>query len=64
MPTGIASELILVVEDDEDVRANATRQLGSSGYSIIDAADGPTALRILEQRPDVRLCLPMWACPA
>jgi hypothetical protein len=31
MPTGISAEWILVAEDDEDVRANATRQLRELG---------------------------------
>jgi signal transduction histidine kinase len=55
VPTGVPSEWILVVEDDEDVRANAMRQLGELGYSVMDAADAPTALRLLEQHAEIGL---------
>jgi PAS domain S-box-containing protein len=46
-PVG-GSETILVVEDDELVRNFVTTQLQSLGYKTIDAVDGPTALRSVE----------------
>lgn len=42
-------ETILVVEDDPDVRDIAVLLLGGMGYHVIEAEDGPTALRIFEQ---------------
>jgi len=42
------SETILVVEDDDDVRAFVTGQLSDLGYRVIEAADGPQAQRILD----------------
>jgi CheY-like chemotaxis protein len=52
-PTG--EETILVVEDEEDVRQLACRILGGLGYRILQAGDGPSALAILDQSPDVAL---------
>jgi len=46
-PVG-GSETILVVEDDALVRNFVTTQLQSLGYQTIDAVDGPTALRSVE----------------
>jgi two-component system NtrC family sensor kinase len=39
---------ILVVEDDEQVNSFATEALRDSGYRVLSAADGPTALQRLE----------------
>ena len=55
LPTAIEEELILVVEDDEDVRANTTTMLTELGYRVLAASDGPRALRILESRSDIDL---------
>lgn len=41
-------ETILVVEDDADVRAFVVAALGGFGYDIVEAADGPSALALLE----------------
>ncbi len=46
---------ILLVEDDADVRAYALSQLQGFGYTVIEAADGPAALAILERRADIDL---------
>jgi CheY-like chemotaxis protein len=48
-------ELVLLVEDDEDVRANSAAMLQELGYEVIQAGDGITALRELDRRTDVRL---------
>jgi len=48
-------EKILVVEDEPEVRALACRVLGSLGYQILDAPDGPAGLALLEQQPDICL---------
>jgi signal transduction histidine kinase/CheY-like chemotaxis protein len=49
------SGTVLLVEDDADVRAFALSQLQSFGYTVIEAADGPSALAILQQRADIDL---------
>ena len=47
---------VLVVEDDDEVRAVLTRELGSRGYRVQEAGDGRTALERWEaSRPDVVL---------
>jgi len=43
-------ETILVVEDDADVRAYTVGALQELGYRVIEATDGPSAVRVLEQR--------------
>jgi signal transduction histidine kinase/CheY-like chemotaxis protein len=54
-PLGKASETILVVEDDEDVRNYTVGALRELGYSVRDAADADSALAIVEREPNVRL---------
>jgi len=54
VPVG-GTETILLVEDDEGVRRYACEQLRSFGYRVIEAADGPSALAIIEQRDDLDL---------
>jgi two-component system KDP operon response regulator KdpE len=47
---------VLVVEDDDEVRAVLARELGSRGYRVQEAADGRAALDRWEaSRPDVVL---------
>ena len=41
-------ETILVVEDNPDVRRLVLRQLRDLGYEVIEAANGPEALKILD----------------
>jgi signal transduction histidine kinase/CheY-like chemotaxis protein len=45
-----AQETILVVEDDDDVRAYSVETLRDLGYRVIEAHDGPSALRLLERQ--------------
>ncbi len=47
LPTG--SGTILVVEDDDVVRAVAVATLERLGYEVLEASDGPTALATLEE---------------
>jgi CheY-like chemotaxis protein len=54
-PKGSANETILVVEDDDDVRIYSTESLRELGFSILEAHDGPSALRVLEHHPEVKL---------
>lgn len=48
-------ERIMVVEDDEDVRDYAVSTLRTLGYAVIEAGNGPAALRMIETQPDIRL---------
>jgi PAS domain S-box-containing protein len=48
-------ETILVVEDNPDVRRLVLRQLSELGYAVVEAANGPQAMRILEDGVSVDL---------
>jgi signal transduction histidine kinase len=48
-------EVVLVVEDDPDVRDFASDALRELGYAVIEAADGAEALRAIEGRPGIKL---------
>ena len=51
-----AGAIVLVVEDDDEVRGVLVRELGSRGYRVQEAADGRAALeRWGASRPDVVL---------
>ena len=54
-PEGGGKETILVVEDDVDVRAYSVETLRELGYEVIEAQDGPSALRVLERQAEVDL---------
>jgi PAS domain S-box-containing protein len=54
LPQG-RSELVLVVEDDPDVRDYTVEMVGDLGYSVLSAQDGASALRLLDSHPDVSL---------
>jgi CheY-like chemotaxis protein len=54
LPQG-RSELVLVVEDDPDVRDYTVEMVGDLGYSVLSAPDGASALRLLDSHREVRL---------
>jgi PAS domain S-box-containing protein len=54
-PDASSEETVLVVEDDDDVRAYSGDILRELGYRVIEAHDGPAALRLLGQQPRVDL---------
>jgi PAS domain S-box-containing protein len=54
-PEGSTEETILVLEDDDDVRTYSVESLRELGYRVIEAHDGPSALRLLERQPHVDL---------
>ncbi len=54
LPKG-TGELILVVEDDEDVRSLTVHLLERLGYKTIEAEDGAKALALLERASEVAL---------
>jgi CheY-like chemotaxis protein len=44
-----AGEHILIVEDEPAVRYMTTRALKEHGYTVLEASDGPEALKLVEQ---------------
>jgi PAS domain S-box-containing protein len=54
-PEAAAAETILVVEDNDDVRAYSVEILRELGYRVIEAHDGPSALRLLARQFKVDL---------
>ncbi|WP_049731554.1 ATP-binding protein [Rhizobium ecuadorense] len=47
LPEAGSGEIILVVEDDPDVLAYSAESLKELGYRVLEAQDGPTALKVL-----------------
>ncbi len=54
-PDAGQGEMILLVEDDPNVRQLAAQLLDQLGYNFIEAADGPSALAALADAPHVDL---------
>jgi PAS domain S-box-containing protein len=50
VPEGSLEETVLVCEDDDDVRAYSAEVLRELGYRVLEAHDGPSALRLLERQ--------------
>lgn len=50
-------ECILVVEDDEGVRALAVEALQELGYVVLEAAAAPEALALVDRHPEIALLL-------
>jgi signal transduction histidine kinase/CheY-like chemotaxis protein len=55
LPKAIRSEVILVVEDEERVRAFTIEMLRELGYGVLEAANGSAALRLIEANPAIQL---------
>ena len=47
--TGQATETILLVDDEDELRSVAAEVLTAAGYSVLEARDGPAALQIARQ---------------
>lgn len=56
LPAG-EGELIMVVEDDPDVRLVTIDRLKRLGYDVVIAVDGPSALALAAEAADIRLAL-------
>jgi CheY-like chemotaxis protein len=54
LPRGRA-EIVLVVEDDPDVRDYTVEMVSELGYDVLSAGDGASALRLLDSHLDVSL---------
>jgi two-component system, response regulator PdtaR len=50
-----APGVVLVVDDDDDVRRFAAETLGEAGFEALEAGDAEAALRILQDRQDVKV---------
>ncbi|MGE6323680.1 response regulator [Pseudomonas oryzihabitans] len=55
LPRAKANECILVVEDDPRVRVISTEALLELGYQVIDTDNGPAALQLLAEHPEISL---------
>ena len=53
MPSGDTSEIVLLVEDDDEVRAINAAILRELNYAVIEAEDAVKALRILGSIPNI-----------
>ena len=51
VPVAAARETVLVVEDDPDVRGYTVEAVRELGYEVLEARDGPTAMKVLAQVP-------------
>ena len=50
-------ETVLVVDDDRGVLRLTARMLRLEGYTVLEAASGPEALRVLDSEPGIQLVL-------
>jgi DNA-binding NtrC family response regulator len=55
LPGGRPVETILLVEDDERVRALGVETLRDLGYTVVHAGNGESALAMLDRHPEVSL---------
>ena len=55
VPTGSAQQIILVVEDEQQVRQITVDMLCELGYPVMEADGAASALRVLDMRPEVGL---------
>ena len=56
IPTG-DGEVVLVIDDEPTIRMLVAEILGDAGYSVIEAPDGPTGLRLLESNARIDLLI-------
>jgi CheY-like chemotaxis protein len=51
----VDAPLVLVVDDDPNVREFAELMVADLGFAVLTAASGPEALQVLAERPAVRV---------
>ncbi len=56
-PHSADSRLILLVDNDDDLRAITERMLTDAGYRVVAARDGVAAFGAFERHPDISLLL-------
>jgi PAS domain S-box-containing protein len=54
-PRANKGETVLIVEDDPDVRDYTVDVTKELGYRVVSAANGPAALELLDEHPELRL---------
>lgn len=54
---GNTGRLVLLVEDDPDVRKIVRRQLTDLGYPVVEAENGPEAVSMIDNVPDIAVIL-------
>ncbi|MBS0524054.1 MAG: response regulator, partial [Proteobacteria bacterium] len=54
-PRATAADVVLVVEDDDDVRDYTAGSLRDLGYAVFEAGDAASALEIVAREPTIRL---------
>jgi CheY-like chemotaxis protein len=52
---GAKTPAVLIVEDEPLVRLDAVRAIEDAGFEVIEAANADEAIRILENRSDIRV---------
>ena len=57
-------ETVLVVEDEPRVRRITISRLEDLGYRVLDAANGPSALAVLDAHPEIDLLFTDMVMPA
>lgn len=50
-----AGEVILVVEDDDDVRAHTCNVISELGYTVLQTNSGKSAIKLIEQHSEIAL---------
>lgn len=57
IPRAKSGELILVVDDNAALLRVAVSQLKALGYEVLQAGDGPSALELIKENPQIKLLL-------
>ncbi len=55
LPMRSGTETVLLVEDDDEVRAATNKMLSGLGYEVVEAVDAVSALKLLETKTELRL---------
>jgi CheY-like chemotaxis protein len=56
-PAAGASARLLLVEDDAIGRENAAEYLRENGYAVLEAEDGPAAIKCFDEQPEFDLLI-------